>query len=118
MIRVGLSTGSGAWSTDELPGSHQIPYRSSIVHNRFTSMNGYYGYVMALSDATGLQILENAVRCAVRAACSLESFAGADILNPAQRVHLGFRNQRLSRPPRLCPADSPHPRPSLGHFRP
>ncbi|TKA57675.1 hypothetical protein B0A53_00824 [Rhodotorula sp. CCFEE 5036] len=65
MIRVGLSTGSGAWSTDELPGSHQIPYRSSIVHNRFTSMNGYYGYVMALSDATGLQILENAVSASI-----------------------------------------------------
>ncbi len=80
MIRVGLSTGSGAWSTDEIPGSHQIPYRSSIVHNRFTSMNGYYGYVMALSDATGLQILENAVRCALHDACSQAIFSGADEL--------------------------------------
>ncbi|GAA5986864.1 hypothetical protein JCM10908_000930 [Rhodotorula pacifica] len=65
MIRVGLSTGSGTWSTDELPGRHQIPYESSIVHNRFTSMNGYYGYAMALSDATGLQILENAISASI-----------------------------------------------------
>lgn len=62
MIRIGLSTGSGAWSTDERRGSHQIPFGSSIVNNRLTSLNGYYGYAVALSDSIGLQVLDNAIR--------------------------------------------------------
>lgn len=62
MIRIGISTGSGAWTTDEEKGSHQIPFGSSIVQNRLTSLNSYYGYAMALSNAMGLQVLDNAIR--------------------------------------------------------
>lgn len=61
MIRIGISTGSGAWSTDELAGDHQIPFGSEIVRNRLSSYTGYFGYALALSDARGLQVQDNAV---------------------------------------------------------
>lgn len=61
MIRIGISTGSGAWSTDEFAGEHQIPFGSEIVRNRLSSYTGYYGYALALSDAKGLQVQDNAV---------------------------------------------------------
>lgn len=37
MIRVGISTGAGAWSTDELIGDHEIAFGSEIVKNRVSS---------------------------------------------------------------------------------
>lgn len=62
MIRVGVSTGSGSWSTDEQVGDHQVPFGSEIVKNRLSSYAGYYGYAMALSDARGIIVEDNAVR--------------------------------------------------------
>ncbi|BGP31399.1 hypothetical protein JCM10296v2_003163 [Rhodotorula toruloides] len=65
MIRIGISTGSGAWSTDELAGDHQIPFGSEIVRNRLSSYTGYFGYALALSDARGLQVQDNAVSASI-----------------------------------------------------
>ncbi|GAA5892231.1 hypothetical protein JCM5296_003213 [Sporobolomyces johnsonii] len=60
MIRVGISTGDGAWSTDELAGDHQIPFGSEIVKNRISSHASYYAYAIALSDARGIVVEDNA----------------------------------------------------------
>ncbi|GAA5963808.1 hypothetical protein JCM3765_004024 [Sporobolomyces pararoseus] len=65
MIRVGVSTGSGSWSTDEQEGDHQIPFGSEIVKNRLSSYAGYYGYAMALSDARGIVVEDNAVSASI-----------------------------------------------------
>ncbi|GAA5892295.1 right-handed parallel beta-helix repeat-containing protein [Sporobolomyces salmoneus] len=65
MIRVGISTGSGSWSTDEQEGEHQIPFGSEIVKNRISSYAGYYGYAMALSDARGIVVEDNAVSASI-----------------------------------------------------
>lgn len=61
MIRVGISTGSGAWSTDEQPGDHEIAFGSEIVRNRLSSYTGYYGYAIAISDARAILVTENSV---------------------------------------------------------
>ncbi|GAA5927355.1 right-handed parallel beta-helix repeat-containing protein [Sporobolomyces koalae] len=65
MIRVGISTGSGAWATDELEGDHQIAFGSEIVRNRLSSYAGYYGYAIALSDARGIVVEDNAVSASI-----------------------------------------------------
>ncbi|GAA5882267.1 hypothetical protein JCM16303_002311 [Sporobolomyces ruberrimus] len=65
MIRVGISTGSGSWSTDEQEGDHQIPFGSEIVRNRLSSYAGYYGYAIALSDARGIVVEDNAVSASI-----------------------------------------------------
>ena len=62
MIRVGISTGDGTWATDERAGDHQIPFGTEIVRNRLSSYAGYYGYAIALSDARGIVVEDNAVR--------------------------------------------------------
>ncbi|GAA5864474.1 hypothetical protein JCM1840_000513 [Sporobolomyces johnsonii] len=65
MIRVGISTGDGAWSTDELAGDHQIPFGSEIVKNRISSHASYYAYAIALSDARGIVVEDNAVSASI-----------------------------------------------------
>ncbi|GAA6024697.1 hypothetical protein JCM11491_003619 [Sporobolomyces phaffii] len=65
MIRVGISTGSGSWATDEKEGEHQIPFGSEIVKNRLSSYAGYYGYAIALSDARGIVVEDNAVSASI-----------------------------------------------------
>ncbi|TNY18835.1 hypothetical protein DMC30DRAFT_36223 [Rhodotorula diobovata] len=61
MIRIGIATGSGAWATDELAGDHEIPFSSEILRNRLSSYSGYFGYAIALSDARGLVVQDNAI---------------------------------------------------------
>ncbi|GAA6063733.1 hypothetical protein JCM10212_000772 [Sporobolomyces blumeae] len=65
MIRVGISTGSGTWSTDEQEGDHQIPFGTEIVRNRLSSYAGYFAYAMALSDARGMVVEDNAVSASI-----------------------------------------------------
>lgn len=65
MIRIGIATGSGAWATDELAGDHEIPFSSEILRNRLSSYSGYFGYAIALSDARGLVVQDNAISCAL-----------------------------------------------------
>lgn len=62
MIRVGISTGAGAWSTDELIGDHEIAFGSEIKNNRLSSYVGYFAYAIAISDARGIVVSGNAVR--------------------------------------------------------
>lgn len=64
MIRIGISTGAGAWSTDELVGDHEIPFGSEIIKNRLSSYTGYFGYAIAVSDARGIVVSDNAIRFA------------------------------------------------------
>ncbi|GAA5830546.1 hypothetical protein JCM3770_000812, partial [Rhodotorula araucariae] len=65
MIRVGIATGAGAWATDELAGSHEIPFASEIVRNRLSSYTGYFGYAIALSDARNLVVQDNAISASI-----------------------------------------------------
>ncbi|KPV72174.1 uncharacterized protein RHOBADRAFT_56004 [Rhodotorula graminis WP1] len=65
MIRIGISTGSGPWATDELEGDHEIPFASEIVRNRLSSYHGYLGYAIALSDARALVVKDNAVSASI-----------------------------------------------------
>jgi hypothetical protein len=61
MIRIGISTGADIWSTDEIIGDHQIAFGTEIVRNRISSYTGYLAYAIALSDARGLVVQDNAV---------------------------------------------------------
>ncbi|KAK4055479.1 hypothetical protein OIV83_000025 [Microbotryomycetes sp. JL201] len=61
MIRVGISTGAGAWSTDEMIGDHEIAFASEILKNQLSSYTGYYAYAIAISDARGIVVRENTV---------------------------------------------------------
>ncbi|BGP15412.1 hypothetical protein JCM10213v2_003380 [Rhodosporidiobolus nylandii] len=65
MIRVGISTGAGAWATDEIIGDHEIPHGSEVVRNRLSSYTGYYAYAIALSDARGLVVQDNAISASI-----------------------------------------------------
>ncbi|GAA6007418.1 hypothetical protein JCM10207_006335 [Rhodosporidiobolus poonsookiae] len=65
MIRVGISTGAGAWSTDEIIGDHEVPFGSEISRNRLSSYTGYYAYAIALSDARGLVVQDNAISASI-----------------------------------------------------
>ena len=66
MIRIGISTGAGAWATDEVVGDHEIAFGSEVVKNRLSSYTGYFGYAIAISDARGIVVNENAIRCVSR----------------------------------------------------
>ncbi|KAK4057804.1 hypothetical protein OIO90_001023 [Microbotryomycetes sp. JL221] len=61
MIRVGISTGAGAWSTDEMIGDHEIAFASEILKNQLSSYTGYYAYAIAIADARGIVVRENTV---------------------------------------------------------
>jgi hypothetical protein len=61
MIRVGIATGAGVWSTDELIGDHEIAFGSEIVKNRLSSYTGYFAYAIAISDARGIVVNGNAI---------------------------------------------------------
>ncbi|GAA5829827.1 hypothetical protein JCM11251_007898 [Rhodosporidiobolus azoricus] len=65
MIRVGISTGAGAWATDEIIGDHEVAHGSEIVRNRLSSYTGYYAYAIALSDARGLVVQDNAISASI-----------------------------------------------------
>ncbi|GAA5859701.1 hypothetical protein JCM8547_006990 [Rhodosporidiobolus lusitaniae] len=65
MIRVGISTGAGVWATDEIIGDHEVPFGSEIVRNRISSYSGYYAYAVALSDARGLIVEDNAISASI-----------------------------------------------------
>lgn len=61
MIRVGIATGAGVWSTDELIGDHEIAFGSEIIKNRLSSYTGYFAYAIAISDARGIVVNGNAI---------------------------------------------------------
>ncbi|KAL8290038.1 hypothetical protein RQP46_002977 [Phenoliferia psychrophenolica] len=65
MIRIGISTGAGAWATDELVGDHEIAFGSEVVKNRLSSYTGYYGYAIAVSDSRGIVVNENAISASI-----------------------------------------------------
>ncbi|GAA5906553.1 hypothetical protein JCM6882_004468 [Rhodosporidiobolus microsporus] len=65
MIRVGVSTGAGAWATDELLGDHEVAFGTEIVRNRLSSYTGYYAYAIALSDARGIIVKDNAISASI-----------------------------------------------------
>ncbi|KAM0746546.1 hypothetical protein T439DRAFT_329658 [Meredithblackwellia eburnea MCA 4105] len=65
MIRIGISTGAGAWATDEMIGDHEIAFGSEIIKNRLSSYTGYYGYAISVSDARGIIVTENAISASI-----------------------------------------------------
>ncbi|GAA6035740.1 hypothetical protein JCM8097_005677 [Rhodosporidiobolus ruineniae] len=65
MIRIGISTGAGSWSTDEILGDHMIPPGTRIQRNRLSSYTGYYAYAIALSDAWGILVEDNAISASI-----------------------------------------------------
>nr|CRX78995.1 hypothetical protein ls5930a1_00061 [Leucosporidium scottii] len=65
MIRVGIATGAGVWSTDELIGDHEIAFGSEIVKNRLSSYTGYFAYAIAISDARGIVVNGNAISASI-----------------------------------------------------
>ena len=111
MIRVGISTGSGAWSTDEQPGDHEIAYGSEIVRNRLSSYTGYYGYAIAISDARAILVTENSISF-------VPPLAGRSLLTSIQSRNLGRRNLSLLHLSRLHRPHSPPARPTLRHRPP
>ena len=74
-IRIGLAVGTGAWATDSLPGSHDVPAGSEVVSNRFSSDRGFFGYALAVSDAKGIVVEGNSISAVISgyqtAACYL-----------------------------------------------
>ncbi|KAI5476896.1 Pectin lyase fold/virulence factor superfamily protein [Pseudohyphozyma bogoriensis] len=65
MIRIGISTGASAWAPEDTPGAHDIAFGSEVVKNRLSSYIGYFGYAIAISDAKGIVVQDNAVSASI-----------------------------------------------------